>query len=136
MALFSKLIAKIKGENSFPPTDWAELEIELLASDLGPTLTRDLLEAARRVKSENAQEALAQALTSHLTQKSRLPIINQGGLSVVLVVGVNGTGKTTSVAKLAQHIKASGASVVVAAGDTFRAAAVEQLQTWGTRIGV
>ncbi len=136
MALFSRFIAKIRGENSFAPTDWAELERELLASDIGPTLTRDLLEAGRRVKSENAQEALAQVLTSHLTQKSRLSIINQGGLSVVMVVGVNGTGKTTSVAKLAQHIKASGASVVVAAGDTFRAAAVEQLQTWGTRIGV
>jgi fused signal recognition particle receptor len=53
-----------------------------------------------------------------------------------MVVGVNGTGKTTSVAKLAGHIKGSGASVIVAAGDTFRAAAVEQLQTWGARIGV
>jgi fused signal recognition particle receptor len=53
-----------------------------------------------------------------------------------MVVGVNGTGKTTSVAKLASHIKRSGSTVVVAAGDTFRAAAVEQLQTWGARIGV
>lgn len=136
MALFSKFIAKIKGENLFAPADWAELEAELLASDIGPTLTRELLEAARRVKSGDAQEALVHTLTSHLTQKSRLPIINHGGLSVVMVVGVNGTGKTTSVAKLAERIKATRASVVVAAGDTFRAAAVEQLQTWGTRIGV
>jgi fused signal recognition particle receptor len=56
--------------------------------------------------------------------------------STILVVGVNGTGKTTSVAKLASFYKSSGKSVLLAAGDTFRAAAVEQLKTWGTRIGV
>ena len=136
MGLFSKFIAKIKGENSFAPADWADLEGELLASDIGPTLTRELLEAARKVKSENAQEALMQTLTSHLCDKSRLPLTNPGGTTVVMIVGVNGTGKTTSVAKLASHIKKSGSSVVVAAGDTFRAAAVEQLQTWGARIAV
>ncbi len=136
MGLFSKFIAKFTGASAFAPADWAELEAELLASDIGPRLTRDLLEAARRVKSENAQEAMVQALSSRLCLKSRLPIINQGGMSVVMLVGVNGTGKTTSVAKLAGRIKASGATVVIAAGDTFRAAAVEQLQTWGARIGV
>jgi fused signal recognition particle receptor len=57
-------------------------------------------------------------------------------VTVVMVVGVNGTGKTTSVAKLASHLKNSGNSVVLAAADTFRAAAVDQLQTWGDRIGV
>ena len=136
MGLFSKFIAKIKGENSFAPADWQELESELLASDIGPTLTRELLESARKVKSENAEEALIATLTSHLSTKSRLPITNPDGTTVIMVVGVNGTGKTTSVAKLAGHIKGSGASVIVAAGDTFRAAAVEQLQTWGARIGV
>lgn len=136
MGLFSTFIAKIKGENSFAPADWADLEGELLASDIGPTLTRELLEAARKVKRENAQEALVQTLTSHLCDKSRLPLTNPGGTTVVMIVGVNGTGKTTSVAKLASHIKKSGSSVVVAAGDTFRAAAVEQLQTWGARIAV
>ena len=136
MGLFSKFIAKIKGENSFAPADWQELESELLASDIGPSLTKELLESARKVKSENAEEALIQTLTSHLSTKSRLPITNPDGTTVIMVVGVNGTGKTTSVAKLAGHIKHSGASVIVAAGDTFRAAAVEQLQTWGSRIGV
>lgn len=136
MGLFSKFIAKIKGENSFAPADWQELESELLASDIGPTLTRELLESARKVKSENAEEALIATLTSHLSTNSRLPITNSDGTTVIMVVGVNGTGKTTSVAKLAGHIKGSGASVIVAAGDTFRAAAVEQLQTWGARIGV
>lgn len=136
MGLFSKFIATIKGENSFAPADWQELEGELLASDIGPTLTRELLEAARKIKSDNAQEALLQTLASHLCHKSRLPLTNPDGITVVMIVGVNGTGKTTSVAKLASHIKKSGFSVVVAAGDTFRAAAVEQLQTWGARIAV
>jgi len=136
MGLFGKFIAKIKGENSFAPADWQELESELLASDIGPTLTRLLLESAHKVKSENAQEALKETLTSHLSTQLRAPIINPDGMTVVMIVGVNGTGKTTSVAKLASQIKNSGLSVVVAAGDTFRAAAVEQLQTWGSRINV
>ena len=136
MGLFSKFIAKIKGENSFAPADWQELESDLLASDIGPTLTRELLESARKVKSENAEAALIQTLSSHLSTNSRLPITNPDGTTVIMVVGVNGTGKTTSVAKLAGRIKNSGASVIVAAGDTFRAAAVEQLETWGSRIGV
>lgn len=136
MGLFSKFIAKIKGENSFAPADWQELESELLASDIGPTLTRQLLETARKVNSENAQEALIETLTSHLCTKSRQALINEVGTTVVMIVGVNGTGKTTSVAKLAGYIKNSRSSVVVAAADTFRAAAVEQLQTWGERLGV
>lgn len=136
MGLFSKFIAKIKGENSFSLADWKELESELLASDIGPTLTRQLLETARKVKSENAQEALVETLTAHLCTKSRLPLVNPDGTTVIMIVGVNGTGKTTSVAKLAAHIKKTGSSVIVAAGDTFRAAAVEQLKTWGERIGV
>ena len=136
MGLFSKFIAKIKGTNDFAPADWKELEEELLLSDLGPTLTRGFLEQARTVKSENAQEALEQILSSNLSTKIRNPITNPSGTTVVMVVGVNGTGKTTSVAKLAALVKKSGKSVVMAAGDTFRAAAVEQLQTWGVRIGV
>jgi fused signal recognition particle receptor len=135
MGLFSKFIAKIKGTNDFAPSDWKELEEELLLSDLGPSLTKAFLEQARKVKSENAQEALSQILSTHLSTKDRGPILGQE-TTVILVVGVNGTGKTTSVAKLAANLKKSGKNVVMAAGDTFRAAAVEQLQTWGMRIGV
>jgi fused signal recognition particle receptor len=135
MGLFSKFIAKIKGTNDFAPSDWKELEEELLLSDLGPSLTKAFLEQARKVKSENAQEALSQILSTHLSTKDRWPILGQE-TTVILVVGVNGTGKTTSVAKLAANLKKSGKNVVMAAGDTFRAAAVEQLQTWGMRIGV
>ena len=135
MGLFSKFIAKIKGTNDFAPADWKELEEELLLSDLGPSLTKEFLEQARKVKSENAQEALSQILSTHLSTKDRGALLGQE-TTVIMVVGVNGTGKTTSVAKLAANLKKSGKNVVMAAGDTFRAAAVEQLQTWGMRVGV
>ena len=135
MGLFSKFIAKIKGTNDFSPTDWAELEQELLASDLGPTLTKNFLAEAKRVKSDNAEQALIEILTSNLSNSSHEPVLVPG-TTTIMVVGVNGTGKTTSVAKLASYYKKSGKSVVLAAGDTFRAAAVDQLKTWGSRIGV
>jgi fused signal recognition particle receptor len=135
MGLFSKFIAKIKGTNDFSPADWAELEQELLASDLGPTLTKNFLAEAKRVKSDNAEHALIEILTSNLSKISHEPVL-VAGTTTIMVVGVNGTGKTTSVAKLASYYTKSGKSVVLAAGDTFRAAAVDQLKTWGSRIGV
>ena len=135
MGLFSKFIATIKGTNDFSPADWADLENELLASDLGPTLSKNFLAEAKRVKGDNAEQALMQIMTSNLSQKSHEPVL-VAGTTTIMVVGVNGTGKTTSVAKLASYYKKDGKSVVLAAGDTFRAAAVDQLKTWGSRIGV
>jgi fused signal recognition particle receptor len=135
MGLFSKFIAKIKGTNDFSPADWAELEQELLSSDVGPRLTKEFLEAAKKIKSDNAEEALIEIMKQNLSAASRQPIMAEG-TTTIMVVGVNGTGKTTSVAKLASYYKKSGKSVVLAAGDTFRAAAVDQLRTWGERIGV
>ena len=135
MGLFSKFIAKIKGTNDFSPADWAELEQELLSSDVGPRLTKEFLEAAKRIKSDNAEEALIEIMKQNLSTASRQPVMSEG-TTTIMVVGVNGTGKTTSVAKLASYYKKSGKSVVLAAGDTFRAAAVDQLRTWGERIGV
>ena len=135
MGLFSKFIAKIKGTNDFSPADWSELEQELLSSDVGPRLTQEFLEAAKKIKSENAEQALVEIMMQNLSKSSRLPIIADG-TTTIMVVGVNGTGKTTSVAKLAAYYKKNGKSVVLAAGDTFRAAAVDQLKTWGDRIGV
>lgn len=135
MGLFSKFIAKIKGTNDFSPADWAELERELIDSDLGPALTQQFLEAARKVKSENAEQALMEIIKANLAKSSHEPVLGVG-TTTIMVVGVNGTGKTTSVAKLAAFYKKSGKSVFLAAGDTFRAAAVDQLQTWGNRVGV
>jgi fused signal recognition particle receptor len=135
MGLFSKFIAKIKGTNDFSPADWSELEQELLSSDVGPRLTQEFLEAAKKIKSENAEQALVEIMMQNLSKSTRHPIIADG-TTTIMVVGVNGTGKTTSVAKLAAYYKKNGKSVVLAAGDTFRAAAVDQLMTWGDRIGV
>ena len=98
-------------------------------------MTTEFLEAAKKVKSDNAEAALIEIMTQNLSKSSHEPII-VAGTTTIMVVGVNGTGKTTSVAKLASHYKRSGKSVVLAAGDTFRAAAVDQLKTWGDRIGV
>ena len=67
MGLFSKFIAKIKGTNDFSPADWAELELELLSSDVGPRLTQHFLEAAKKVKSENAEQALVEIMTKNLS---------------------------------------------------------------------
>ena len=135
MGIFSKFISKIKGESTADPLDWQELEAELLAADLGPSLTSSIIKDAKSIKGDDALASLTQMLNSKLSNKSR-EINRSAKTSAVVIVGVNGTGKTTSVAKLASSLKSSGTSVMLAAADTFRAAAVEQLQTWGSRIGV
>ena len=135
MGIFSKFISKIKGQSTADPLDWQELESELLAADLGPTLTSSIIKDAKSIKGDDALGSLTQILNSNLSNKLR-SLANAEPTTVVVIVGVNGTGKTTSVAKLASSLKSSGNSVILAAADTFRAAAVEQLQTWGARIGV
>ena len=135
MGIFSKFISKIKGVSTADPLDWQELEAELLAADLGPSLTSSIIKDAKAIKGDDALASLTQILNSKLSSKSRT-LSKAASTSALIVVGVNGTGKTTSVAKLAASLKESGSSVILAAADTFRAAAVEQLQTWGARIGV
>ncbi len=135
MGIFSKFISKIKGESTADPLDWQELESELLAADLGPALTASIIKDAKSIKGDDALASLTQILNSKLSSKQRY-LSKADPTSVVVIVGVNGTGKTTSVAKLASTLKRDGSSVMLAAADTFRAAAVEQLQTWGGRIGV
>ena len=135
MGIFSKFISKIKGVSTADPLDWQELEGELLAADLGPSLTTSIIKDAKSIKGDDALASLTEILNSKLSSKSR-NLSKLGSTSAVIVVGVNGTGKTTSVAKLASSLKGSGQSILLAAADTFRAAAVDQLQTWGARIGV
>jgi fused signal recognition particle receptor len=134
MGLFGKLVAKLS-RSSITPLDWDEARKELLASDLGPTLVDQVITSAKRLRAEDAQSGLTAILTEILSTRSR-EISYQSPLSVFLIVGINGTGKTTSAAKLANALQKSQRSVALAAADTFRAAAVDQLQTWGTRIGV
>jgi fused signal recognition particle receptor len=135
MGIFSKFISKIKGASTADPLDWQVLEGELLAADLGPSLTTSIIKDAKSIKGDDALASLTEILKSKLSDKSR-NLSKLESTSAVLVVGVNGTGKTTSVAKLASSLKGSGQSSLLAAADTFRAAAVDQLQTWGARIGV
>jgi fused signal recognition particle receptor len=135
MGIFSKFVAKLKGQWTADPLDWKVLEEELLAADLGPMLTAEILKSAQGLKGDDALSSLTQILNSHLSTKQRA-LSDVSPVGVILVVGVNGTGKTTSVAKLASFLKSSGFSVMLAAADTFRAAAVDQLQTWGARVGV
>jgi fused signal recognition particle receptor len=134
MGLFGKLVAKLS-RSSITPLDWDEARKELLASDLGPTLVDQVIISAKKLRAEDAQSGLTSILTDILSTRSR-EMNYQSPLSVFLIVGINGTGKTTSAAKLANSLHKSQRSVVLAAADTFRAAAVDQLQTWGTRIGV
>ena len=134
MGIFSKFLSKIKVSDLLHKPDLDEAENELIATDLGADLARRIIEETRKVKSQTPEEALQSVLLSHLSKKPRQLLI-QPGLTTVMVVGVNGTGKTTTVAKLAQKFSPQGL-VVLAAADTFRAAAVEQLQTWGKRIGI
>ncbi len=134
MGLFGKLVAKLS-RSSITPLDWDEARKELLASDLGPTLVDQVITSAKKLRAEDAQSGLTSILTEIMSTRSR-EIAYQNPLSVFLIVGINGTGKTTSAAKLANSLHKSQLSVALAAADTFRAAAVDQLQTWGARIGV
>ncbi len=134
MGLFGKLVAKLS-RSSITPLDWDEARKELLASDLGPTLVDQVVASAKKLKAEDAQSGLTSILNEIMSTRSR-EITYQKPLSVFLIVGINGTGKTTSAAKLANSLHKSQRSVALAAADTFRAAAVDQLQTWGARIGV
>ena len=134
MGLFGALVAKLS-RSKISDLDWDQAKRELLASDIGPLLADQVIEAAKKIKGDDARAGLLSALSELISSKPR-GLDLRSPLSVFLVVGINGTGKTTSAAKLASHLKATGVTVALGAGDTFRAAAVEQLQTWGSRIGV
>ncbi|MDQ2065840.1 signal recognition particle-docking protein FtsY [Xinfangfangia sp. CPCC 101601] len=118
------------------------LEEVLIEADMGPAtavrVTANIAEGrfGKRLTTRELKSALADEVTRIMTPVAKpLPLYQQKP-QVVLVVGVNGSGKTTTIGKLASQFKAGGKSVMIAAGDTFRAAAVEQLQVWGNRAGV
>jgi fused signal recognition particle receptor len=123
---------------------WDELEELLIAADVGVSTTQKLVERLkRRVESEHATEAaqvrvaLQEEIVSMLAIESAEPFPPAAnGIGVILVVGVNGVGKTTSIAKLAHSLKMDGKSVMLAASDTFRAAAIDQLKVWGERLRI
>jgi fused signal recognition particle receptor len=116
---------------------WDEVEEALIAADFGPEATLELVDAARANASRDDPQTL---LAGEILR--RLQAAGSGSFelgpppAVILVVGVNGSGKTTTIAKLAYRLQRQGKSVVLAAGDTFRAAAVEQLRIWGDQLGM
>jgi len=135
MALFSKLLQKIRG-GSTSTGDWQEIEEALIASDLGAKNAAEIIALAKKSKGDEIDTSITSALNAWLSSGDRKLPINSDRPTTILIVGVNGTGKTTSSAKLISHLKQENKSVLVAAADTFRAAAVEQLATWGSRLQV
>lgn len=118
-----------------------ELEEQLILADTGADLSVQLVEELRRRVSRNhlktgdqAIAALAEIIEERLAANSEMDL--SGTPAVILVIGVNGVGKTTSIAKLAHYYQQQGKSILLAAGDTFRAAASEQLSVWAQRAGV
>lgn len=138
MKFFKNIIDRFAGK----PVDWDELEESLIRSDIGVPMTLRILQqlqerdARSRITAaditEVAREEIARVLPIHPPPIRPLPAHPK----VILVVGVNGTGKTTSTAKLAFLLKSKRHSVFLAAADTFRAAAIEQLGIWAERVGV
>ena len=117
---------------------WERLEETLLAADVGVAATDRVIAGVRSdgpTSFEEARDALASRLRAEMAGRDR-DLHLDGSPATVLVVGVNGTGKTTTIAKLAKRLGDQGKTVILAAADTFRAAAGEQLETWADRVGV
>ncbi len=137
-------IARLFDQNKVDIEVWEQLEELLIAADVGVTTTQKLIDKVKgRVRSERlsepgqVREALKQEMISLLTVDSGSTADQDSAeLCAILVVGVNGSGKTTSIAKLAYSLKEEGKKVILAAADTFRAAAIDQLKQWAQRIGI
>ena len=119
-----------------------ELEELLISADMGPQFTYDLIDDVKqrvsRNELKNAEEikkVLQERMTSILQKMEKPLIIPRGKPFVIMTIGVNGSGKTTTIGKLANVLKQEGHEIMLVAADTFRAAAVEQLEVWGTRVG-
>ena len=135
MSLFKRLFTALR-TGSVSSDEWDQIRSTLIASDLGVKLVDEVIEKVKSAKPDDAVLAITSHVKSWLSNKSRELFIDSDRLNTVLIVGVNGTGKTTSTAKLANRLTKSGSKVLLAAADTFRAAATEQLQTWAGRIPV
>lgn len=134
---FTRLIDKFLGE---PQIDWDEMEADLIAADIGAKRVLPLIEELRERDEHDAREIAAfirgQLRSAFPAQLPQLPQPKNGRPCVLLLVGVNGAGKTTTGAKLGYALQRQGRKVLLAAADTFRAAAVEQLASWADRLGL
>ena len=134
---FGSRLRTLLRSDSIDDATWEEVEETLIAADLGAELAMKVVERARKRRDvRDAEAAVVAELLALYAPRDPTPwprIPAPGVPAVVLVVGVNGTGKTTTIAKLGHRFATRGAKVLLAAGDTFRAAAIEQLQVWARR---
>jgi fused signal recognition particle receptor len=143
--IFGK-VQTLLGQADITPDTWDELEVLMLQADVGAATTDTLLEKLKArvagegiVKADRLREALKEELAKLLTPENAPPAYTYDKsrlLEILLIVGVNGSGKTTSIAKLSKLYSGRGRRVLLAACDTFRAAAIDQLQVWGDRAGI
>ena len=144
---FGKMLLGVLGRGDLSAEDWEEIEDTLLLADLGIAATDELMEELRtqaKVLGTSDPEKIREVLRAKLIElvnpdmDRNLNLEQADGAKpgIVLAVGVNGTGKTTTVGKIARILVAENKSVVLGAADTFRAAAADQLETWGNRVGV
>jgi fused signal recognition particle receptor len=141
-AVFGRVVTLL-GQSQVTPGLWDELEALLIQADVGVSTTLELLDRLRKratregiTQADMLRGALKAELRAMLIDPKPLDVDPTCPLTVILIVGVNGSGKTTSIAKLAAYYKRRGRSVLLAAADTFRAAAGEQLDIWAQRVGV
>jgi fused signal recognition particle receptor len=137
----ARLTSLFQGKKEIDPAILEQVEEVMLASDVGPKTTHAILERLRESLARNELKDSDAVWSALRAEASRILGIGGGAIrsstqpTVVLLVGVNGVGKTTTIGKLATRFHAAGKKVVLAAGDTFRAAAVQQLEVWGKRVG-
>ena len=134
MALFSaitSLISKLREPGVNADLDWNEIENQLIQSDLGPKLSFELVELLKK----NSKVSLEEGLLELLGNERDRNLFKNKSPNVILIVGVNGVGKTTTVGKLAHYLVTTGNKVVIGAADTFRAAATGQVSTWAVNAG-
>ncbi|HET9906043.1 MAG TPA: signal recognition particle-docking protein FtsY [Anaerolineales bacterium] len=134
-------LATLLGATEITQETWDDLEALLIQADLGIELTAEIIEELQRVVQTQGlirSEELSDALRIELRDRLAAPPTLHWTVrpSVIMVVGVNGSGKTTTIAKLAQRFRSQGKTLLFGAADTFRAAAVDQLQVWGDRLKV
>jgi fused signal recognition particle receptor len=136
-------IVNVLGAGEITDETWEDLEALLIQADIGVPTTLALVEAMQErvsreglYRADQLTDALKKELRAILDNPPVFELEEKRLLTVAMIVGVNGSGKTTTIGKLAQHYKSRGYKVILAAGDTFRAAAIEQLQIWGQRADV
>jgi fused signal recognition particle receptor len=139
----AKVEQLLTGDRPVDPALLAQLETALLSADIGVSTTREVLARLREQVNQHALSgpaALKAELKNQILRVLTFPAATNGQVDasprVIFIIGVNGTGKTTTIGKLAHRLKAEGRSVVLCAADTFRAAAIEQLEVWAHRAGV